>query len=92
MTRMKKGSSKVILAIRAIRSVLDDQVLALNSPNGSLLSAAYFDPDDRKIYVLEETKDTWGWDLASLCKLALGFTRNLSADTRQCWSRFTRTR
>jgi DNA mismatch repair protein MSH5 len=45
------------------------QVLALYAPYANQFSAAYFDPEERKIHVLEDTKDTWGWDLATLCKL-----------------------
>lgn len=43
--------------------------MSINAPYGTQISAAYFDPEERKIYVLEETKDNWNWDLAMLCQL-----------------------
>jgi len=49
----------------------DLQVLALYAPYANQLSAAYYDPEERKVHVLEDTKDTYGWDLATLCKLSL---------------------
>jgi DNA mismatch repair protein MSH5 len=45
------------------------QVLALHAPGQNNLAAAYYDADTRKLQVLEDTKDTWGWDLAVLCQL-----------------------
>lgn len=33
------------------------------------LAAAWYDPEERKIQVLEDTKDTLNWDLACLGKL-----------------------
>ena len=44
----------------------DQQVLALHAPYGNTIAAAYFEPESNKMYVMEDTKDTLGWDLACL--------------------------
>ena len=39
----------------------------LHAPYGpATFSAAYFDPEERTLYVLEDTRDTWKYDLAVL--------------------------
>lgn len=46
---------------------LNTQVLALHAPGQNNLAAAFYDPETRKLQILEDTKDTWGWDLGALC-------------------------
>jgi hypothetical protein len=46
-------------------------VLALYAPGQNSLAAAFFDPETRRLQVLEDTKDTWGWDLAVLCQFLM---------------------
>jgi hypothetical protein len=61
----------------------DLQVLALYAPYANQLSAACYDPEERKVHVLEDTKDTYGWDLATLCKLPVsGISGKLMTSTR----------
>ncbi|WWC57496.1 uncharacterized protein I303_100028 [Kwoniella dejecticola CBS 10117] len=42
------------------------KVLALYAPSRDGLAAAWYDPETRKMEILEDTKDTRGWDLAVL--------------------------
>jgi hypothetical protein len=44
----------------------DMQVLSLHAPYGTKLGAAFYDAEKRVLLVLEDTKDTVGWDLATL--------------------------
>lgn len=46
------------------------QILSLHSPSGYNIAAACWDPDGHRILVLEDTKDTTGWDLATLGELS----------------------
>jgi hypothetical protein len=34
------------------------------------VAAAFYDSETRRLKILEDTKDTWAWDLCRLCKLA----------------------
>ncbi len=54
-------------------------MLSFHAPYGNTLAAAYFDPETRKIYVMEDTKDTWGWDLACLCETLLSYLPSISS-------------
>lgn len=51
------------------------QVLAFYAPYATQFAAAYYEPEERKIHVLEDTKDTWTWDLATLRKLRLSVSK-----------------
>nr|XP_019013939.1 uncharacterized protein I206_00016 [Kwoniella pini CBS 10737]OCF52720.1 hypothetical protein I206_00016 [Kwoniella pini CBS 10737] len=42
------------------------RVLALFAPSREVLAAAWYDPEKRNMEILEDTKDTRGWDLAIL--------------------------
>ncbi|WVQ94393.1 hypothetical protein IAU59_001472 [Kwoniella sp. CBS 9459] len=42
------------------------RILTFHAPSAGNLAAAWYDPDERKIEVLEDTKDTISWDLAIL--------------------------
>ncbi|KAL7420429.1 hypothetical protein Q5752_005400 [Cryptotrichosporon argae] len=42
------------------------QTLCVHAPYGNTLAAACYDPVTRKVFVLEDTKDTQAWDLAAL--------------------------
>lgn len=46
----------------------DHQLLSLNTPSGNDFAAAWYDPESNMVYVVEDTKDTAGWDLAVLCE------------------------
>ncbi|WVQ82858.1 hypothetical protein IAT38_004993 [Cryptococcus sp. DSM 104549] len=46
--------------------IKDQRILSLHGPYAGNLAAAWYDPEERKIQVLEDTKDTLGWDLACL--------------------------
>ncbi|KAK4685894.1 DNA mismatch repair protein MSH5, partial [Tremellales sp. Uapishka_1] len=50
--------------------VEDDRkrVLSLFAPGRGKLAAAYYEPETRKLYVLEDTVDNASWDLAALGK------------------------
>jgi len=65
----EKNDPKVSFLYRGIVVAAHNQVLAFYAPYANQFSAAYYEPEERKIHVLEDTKDTWGWDLATLRKL-----------------------
>ncbi|ODN73698.1 hypothetical protein L202_07243 [Cryptococcus amylolentus CBS 6039] len=44
----------------------EQRILSLHGPCGGNLAAAWYDPEERKIQILEDTKDTMSWDLAVL--------------------------
>ncbi|WRT63120.1 uncharacterized protein IL334_000023 [Kwoniella shivajii] len=46
--------------------VVGKRILAIHGPYVGNIGAAWYDPEKRKIQVLEDTKDTLGWDLALL--------------------------
>ncbi|KAI9637308.1 putative meiotic recombination-related protein [Dioszegia hungarica] len=49
-----------------VRKWDERRVLSIHSPSGYNFAAAFWDPEQHKILVVEDTKDTTGWDLASL--------------------------
>lgn len=57
------------------------QALSLHGSSTSSLGATFYEAESRTLKVLEDTKDTWAWDLAVLCE----FRGLVSTDT-QCWS------
>ncbi|WWD22617.1 hypothetical protein CI109_107110 [Kwoniella shandongensis] len=46
--------------------IKEKRVLSFHAPSSGNLAAAWYDPEERKIQVLEDTKDTFGWDTACL--------------------------
>ena len=67
---LENSDPKVSCLCPKVLVVAHNQVLAFYAPYANQFSAAYYEPEERKIHVLEDTKDTWGWDLATLCKIA----------------------
>ena len=55
---------------RKTRTATDAQILSLHAPYGTKLGAAFYDDEKRVLHVLEDTKDTVGWDLATLRELS----------------------
>ncbi|GFZ44458.1 LOW QUALITY PROTEIN: hypothetical protein JCM24511_02180 [Saitozyma sp. JCM 24511] len=47
-------------------NIFQQRVLSLHSTAGNTFAASYYDPETRKLHVMEDTKDTWCWDLACL--------------------------
>ncbi|WVF66781.1 hypothetical protein IAT40_001523 [Kwoniella sp. CBS 6097] len=45
---------------------MQSRILAFHAPSAGSLAASWYDPEERKIAVLEDTKDTLTWDLAIL--------------------------
>ncbi|KAK8844830.1 hypothetical protein IAR55_006680 [Kwoniella newhampshirensis] len=46
--------------------IKDKRVLSFHAPAQGSIAGAWYDPEERKIQVLEDTKDTVSWDLAWL--------------------------
>ncbi|BEJ07144.1 hypothetical protein CcaverHIS641_0404130 [Cutaneotrichosporon cavernicola] len=42
------------------------KILAIHAPNMYNVAAAFYDSETRRLKILEDTKDTWAWDLCRL--------------------------
>lgn len=68
-----------------LRRATHAQILSLHAPYGTKLGAAFYDDEKRVLHVLEDTKDTVGWDLATLRELLSSQWCSETADV-QSWS------
>lgn len=50
----------------------------------SSMAGAYYDSESRRLQILEDTRDTWAWDLCLLCELSGSDARQLTAVCEQC--------
>ncbi|CAK9786983.1 unnamed protein product [Cutaneotrichosporon oleaginosum] len=58
------------------------KLLAIHAPNTFNVAAAFYDSHTRRLQVLEDTKDTWAWDLCRFCKMRRGEADNVCEQTQ----------